>query len=539
MKMALSSIIDGKWRIRTVLLWMMFACLLPGIVGVGILFSKEYQRRHEQLKRDTIATARAMVQAVDNGLAVSLTAAQSLAAKGAPDRDDLQRFHQLAIAELQATGAGTYFVLSEQSGQQLINTLRRPNEPLPRHGNPASLERLFSTGKPVVSDLYIGGVLKKAVLSIEVPIFKDGKAVYSLGIGLLPSDFNRILHAQKLPDEWVVAIFDSSGTIVARTHASDEYVGQKGTAEFIEHIMNAPEGFMKTVTREGIPTVSAWSRSTTTGWSVGIGIPRTVLATELNETTTWLAGGIFFVLSLSLALAAYAGRKIVTSVRALTTQVKAMSAGHLVEIPQLSILEYAESAKEIRQAAALLRERTTALETANLDLRRLAHHDALTGLQNRLSMNDALHIEYLRSNRTRSPYALLFIDIDFFKRINDSYGHELGDHVLREVAQLLQASLRESDFIARYGGEEFLAILPNTDEEEAMLVAEKIRHSVGQHAFPIQGPVTISVGVTLVAADDQCEDDAVRRADLALYDAKKSGRNRVCWYQVKNLSEQQ
>lgn len=530
MKLAPSSLFDAQWRIGTVLRWLVFACLTPGIVGVGILFSQEYLNRRAQLDRDTIGTARAMVQSVDSRLLRALTAAKALAASGPPAPHELQNFHRLACDAIQATQAGLNFVLSDESGQQLVNTLRDVGEPLPRHGNPASLERLFATGKPVISDLYIGGVLQKPVLSIEVPMVQEGKVIYSLSIGMLPSEFESILNAQKLPEGWVAVIFDSTGTTVARTRATDLFAGHKGTAQYIERIKQSPEGVMKTINQEGIRTMSFWSRSAETGWSVGIGIPQYLLDQELNDTMVWLGSGVLVVLALSLGLAWLASRKIALSVRALMAPAKAMVEGGIVDIPRLSIRESAEIAHEIHQASAMLRARTAALEAANRDLEQLAHVDGLTGLQNRLSMNDAMCMEFLRSCRTRTPYAVLFIDIDLFKRINDTYGHDKGDQVLQSMAGVLQSSLRETDFVARYGGEEFLAMLPDTECEEAIAVAEKVRSNVAQHAFPIPDHVTVSIGVAMVSMNDANQEDAVRRADLALYEAKECGRNMVRSY---------
>lgn len=119
------------------------------------------------------------------------------------------------------------------------------------------------------------------------------------------------------------------------------------------------------------------------------------------------------------------------------------------------------------------------------------------------------------------------IDIDHFKRVNDSLGHDAGDKVLQGVAHLLRASLRESDLLARWGGEEFLVLLPATDMTEACLVAEKLRQAVEQAPDLGAGGITLSIGVATAGPDQLSEDDAVRLADLRLYGAKKAGRNRV------------
>lgn len=517
----------SRWRIGTVLLWLVLACLLPGILGVAILFAREYLNGRAQLERDMIATARAMVQAVDSQLLKARTVGEVLSTSSVLARRDLAGFHRRAREVVAVTKVGMNVVLSDESGQQLVNTLREFGEPLPRHGNPEILRRVLATGQSVISEVYIGGVLHKPVVSIDLPVILDGKVAYVLSIGLVPDDFNAILAAQRFPTGWVSAIFDHTGTIAARTHAPDEFVGRKGTLEYIQRIGEALEGSMKTVTREGIPTLSVWSRSSVTGWSVGIGIPREILERDLMHTMTWLSLGLATLLVIGLGLAWMAGRKIAASVRALTAPAVALGKGQLVPVPEVSIQESAELAAAIGQAGELLAARTAALLAANRELAQLAQVDALTGLQNRKSANERLRLEFLRLKRSSNPYAVLFMDIDFFKEINDTCGHETGDQVLRHMATVLTASLRQTDFVARYGGEEFLAILSETNAEGALTIAEIVRSSVAQQAFPGARQVTLSIGVAMALGEDKDEESAVRRADTALYRAKEDGRNAV------------
>ncbi|WP_306591765.1 diguanylate cyclase [Geothrix sp. 21YS21S-4] len=167
------------------------------------------------------------------------------------------------------------------------------------------------------------------------------------------------------------------------------------------------------------------------------------------------------------------------------------------------------------------------LMDANRELDKLARNDALTGLRNRLAANERLRSEFLRMKRSGSAYSVLLIDIDHFKRVNDTYGHETGDHVLQQVAECLRSAVRESDFVARFGGEEFLILLPDTTMEGALLAAEKVRAIVAGAEVPLVGRLTISVGLALADAEQPTEDAAVRLADQGLYRAKAEGRNRV------------
>jgi diguanylate cyclase (GGDEF)-like protein/PAS domain S-box-containing protein len=172
-------------------------------------------------------------------------------------------------------------------------------------------------------------------------------------------------------------------------------------------------------------------------------------------------------------------------------------------------------------------ERTAELARANDDLRNLAWRDTLTGLPNRLAGVERLEAEYARLSRNEATATVLMMDVDLFKPINDTHGHGVGDDVLCHIAGLIKTSLRIGDFVARFGGEEFMALLPDTDLEGARVVAEKIRETVEANPAPTVGRVTISIGATPASAADAAMDVAVRRADAALYEAKRSGRNRV------------
>jgi len=160
--------------------------------------------------------------------------------------------------------------------------------------------------------------------------------------------------------------------------------------------------------------------------------------------------------------------------------------------------------------------------------REKATHDSLTGLPNRLAYEDRISEEIERARRYKHPLTLAVLDVDFFKKINDSYGHPAGDNVLKILAELFRKRTRESDFIARFGGEEFMLILTETDPESALSVADKLRQTVEEANFHFREnrvPVTISCGLTGYREGDE-KGSLYERADTALYEAKESGRNR-------------
>lgn len=166
------------------------------------------------------------------------------------------------------------------------------------------------------------------------------------------------------------------------------------------------------------------------------------------------------------------------------------------------------------------------LSRLNRELARLSVTDRLTGIYNRMKLDEALAAEIQRSRRYDQALAIVLIDIDHFKRINDTYGHQAGDRALIEIARLLSEGSRETDVVGRWGGEEFMILLPHTDLAGAGRLAEKIRTTIAAHEFSGIGQQTASFGVAAYTIDDQ-PNDLVARADAALYDAKRNGRNRV------------
>jgi diguanylate cyclase (GGDEF)-like protein len=159
----------------------------------------------------------------------------------------------------------------------------------------------------------------------------------------------------------------------------------------------------------------------------------------------------------------------------------------------------------------------------------LASTDMLTHLPNRRKMREMLEIELKRRERTGRPFAIVLTDIDYFKRLNDEFGHDCGDYVLRTVASQLRSTLREHDAIARWGGEEFLALLPECSVEGGVDAAERMRASIEHTALCFCGNdlnVTMTFGVA-VCDREETVDACITRADLALYEGKRQGRNRV------------
>lgn len=179
------------------------------------------------------------------------------------------------------------------------------------------------------------------------------------------------------------------------------------------------------------------------------------------------------------------------------------------------------------------------MQSTVVDVRRMAKleveniTDPLLGIYNRRYMEQRLKEETARANRYNLPLSLAILDVDHFKRVNDAYGHPIGDEVLRRLCDTLRAKVREVDLFARYGGEEFVVVLPNTGEREAWRLAERLRKAAEESPIVIESggrlefKTTVSIGTSTCAAGTRDGEQLLRAADQALYRAKSSGRNRV------------
>lgn len=276
------------------------------------------------------------------------------------------------------------------------------------------------------------------------------------------------------------------------------------------------------------------------------------LTTLVNSATTasgWTAGVLLALALLVLAAAVRTWRLQAHIVRR-TRELESELAQRRHAETELAAVQ-ADLEGRMRQRTQALEARNEeltqlrlTLETVNQRLKRLVAIDALTGIANRRHFDRSLERELRRARRDAHPLSLIFLDLDEFKRYNDTYGHSRGDDVLRLVAQTLDETFRRSgDFVARYGGEEFAVVLPGVDARRAALYAERLRRRIWRLAIPygasaITDRVTISGGVaTVTPAMIATPDQLLRAADKALYRAKCLGRNQIASAAVEIAEE--
>jgi PAS domain S-box-containing protein len=349
---------------HSILFWLrllVLVCVLPAwALTTGIIVAYGLRERSAQ-EQGMVAMARALTQAVDRELESSVTALQALAASRLIADGDFAGF-QRETSQVLPHLAGSSIVLANSSGQELTNTFLAYGNPLPRisPGSARSLETAFRTGKPAISDLFIGNQKDQPVVTIGVPVMLDDKVAYYLALAIHPERLAEILKRQHFPDDWVAAITDSTGTFVARTRNQAQFIGKKAAPLLLDQIADAQEGILEGVTQEGVSAVAGFSRSTVSGWTVGIAIPTAELMAPLYRSLWLTISAAAFVFLLALLIAWLIGARIGRSIRALSEPALAMAADSPVNVPPLGIREVNEVGGALLKASQELKERQIA-----------------------------------------------------------------------------------------------------------------------------------------------------------------------------------
>jgi len=358
----------------------------------AILSSAIYQNERQRAEEGALRTARALQQAIDSELVTAQATAQALSRSEHLATHDMAAFHAQATEVIKTTGAGLNFVLSDPTGQQLVNTARPYGSPLPRHGNPELMNRVLQSGRPAISNLYVGAALQRPLFSIDVPVFAGDRVAYVLSIGLLPERYNELLRRQNLPPGWIATVLDAGATVVARNQNPAQMVGKQATPDLLARLQEQAEGTLASRTLEGTPSFIAFSRSSATGWTTVTGMTQDVLSASLHRPLTLAGLTILAFLGGGLLLAWFFSRHVRAALESLGAATEAAARGDRnARAPTAGLREIARLAEQFnamqearrrtedeleqhrRHLEELVTERTQALEAAK-EIAEAANH---------------------------------------------------------------------------------------------------------------------------------------------------------------------
>jgi signal transduction histidine kinase/CheY-like chemotaxis protein len=365
---------NARLSLRARLMLLVVASVVPLVAFTLVRGYLDYQDAVTGAGRKTLELARSLALSVEKQQLARIAVLQVLAQSDALRRGDLEAFRARAEGVVAELFPGSNIVLLRQDGTQVLNTLVPPGAPLPQRPNIEATKQVFATGRPAISNVYLGIAARRYVVSVEVPVKRaDGTIVYSLSSVPESGAFDEAMRRSGLPDNWVFSIFDREGVNVARNLNPERFIGQKAGAGLLERMLARPEDmFFVNTSREGIELVTAFSRVEQSGWSVALGAPLAELtAPAITAAVRTLAvGGV--VLALGLALALVVTRQILAPIALLRRLAMTEHRGELLDAPMTGLSE-ADDVVRALQAAELARrqseqevfDRSRQLESSN------------------------------------------------------------------------------------------------------------------------------------------------------------------------------
>jgi PAS domain S-box-containing protein len=295
--------------IRRRLAYLVIACVLPVWIAAGFLLGRDYLSRRALTEQRMLETARSLTIVVDRELGAMQASLRALSNANSLQRGDLAAFDARARMVMEAN-PGADIILSNADGQQLVNTFRPFGTPLPKRNVADAVRQIYSTEMPVITNVYKGALTGRFVISVDVPVFRDGRVVYDLAMSVPADRFAAVLLQQQLPSGWIGRIYGSNQMMVARFPSAEKFTGRRANTVLGQRMREKAEGMVETINSDGIPMFNSFDRSVASGWTVAIGVPKAIMMAEIWRWLRWaLAGTVLLSLS-GIALALPLGRSI-------------------------------------------------------------------------------------------------------------------------------------------------------------------------------------------------------------------------------------
>jgi diguanylate cyclase (GGDEF)-like protein len=527
-----------------ILLFAVLATLIPSIATAWIAYSHLQQSLTDKVTREVSGASKQSGHAVAQWLkdrvydlrvfASSYVVTEYLEETGRPGPADprARRLNEYLASVRERFGDYVELMVVDPRSRVLATSGRqiRPVKMPPHWTEDLNLEN-SSFGDPY-PDEALGATLVVAAVPVHVPSGRFlGALVAKISLGSVDQIFRQ--YAPEDSGRVFLITTDTSagftGTIVTGRGA-----GTRLLTKSFQQLAGQDSGIARYASFDGEHVLGSLSRDPEVRWGVVAETPASVAfrqVTRLRRLMILLPAALLAGIGL---IGYFLGQLIVRPLDRLAKGAGKVAAGNLeVDLPVISAGEVGYLTQVFNHMVVRLREGREALDAANETLRRkneelekVSVTDELTGLFNRRRLMEVLSDETRRSQRLKHTFAALMVDVDHFKKYNDTFGHLAGDGVLTRVATILREAIREVDFVARYGGEEFLVMLPETAMPEAQEIAERIRNRIAEESFSGRR-ITVSIGVAEFPLHGQTPEHVIAAADEALYEAKREGRDRV------------
>ncbi|WP_277506252.1 MULTISPECIES: sensor domain-containing diguanylate cyclase [unclassified Paenibacillus] len=376
--------------------------------------------------------------------------------------------------------------------------------------------------KPFISEVYTTPRTKRRIILVTEPVFDKqgnyrgmiGGTIYLENKNILNEIFGSQIKKDRSSYFYIV---DSKGVVVY--HPDKARIGKDlSSLSVIQQLNNDREGKGQYINLSGVDLLAGYTKVPSTDWGLVVVSPAQTIYNQLYQHVKIMLLYMAVPLLLLLLVVIWSAYKIVNPFILLANLVQRFDQGN-TEIPELRAHWNREADLLTRTVMGALRN----VQRQNERLSQEAKTDTLTGLANRRMFEGTLN----HWTEQDIPFAILVLDIDRFKTINDTYGHQAGDSVLKHVADIIQENIASPDLSVRYGGEEFVVLLKNKDSTLAFRAAEQVRSAVEKSAVPGQIPVTVSIGIALYPQHATDSSELFHLADNAMYQAKTEGRNRT------------
>ncbi|NOU74331.1 diguanylate cyclase [Paenibacillus sp. LMG 31458] len=383
--------------------------------------------------------------------------------------------------------------------------------------------------KPYLSKPYISVNSKRLLVFMSEPIF-DKEGIYRGFIGgtLYLEEYNILnMIFGSNPTDKVGSYFyivESDGQVLF--HRDTTRLGEDNSAnQVVRKLIQGQSGYEQMVNLKGEVLLAGYVKVPENGWGVVVQSPISVVYEQLRRHITAIL--LYAILPFSLLMLIVIGlaRRLAKPFVSLADLVSKIGR-EKVELPEGK----QHWNREVDLLSKAVRYALTAIKKQTDQLTHDAMTDPLTGLTNRRTLEAIMH----KWIEEQTSFSIIIMDIDRFKSINDTYGHQAGDEVLKHFAKIIISAVRPSDVCCRFGGEEFIALIPQVAAEEAYLVAERIRNTLENNANPVGKPITVSQGIAHYSLHSDSAEGLIHMADQALYKAKESGRNQTIIAKIRS-----